>query len=65
MSMKMTLHGEKTETQKSVFSILSKLRSTFAGSLAVVGHFGDLDQKRNCSGLIRINQTEIGTELQK
>ena len=43
----MTLHGEKTDTQKSVFRILLKLRSTLAGSLAVVGHSWDLDQKRN------------------
>ena len=43
----MTLHGEKTEAQRSVFGILLKVRSTSAGFLAVVGHSWDLDQKRN------------------
>ena len=61
----MTLHGEETETQKRVFRILLKLRSMLAGSLAVVGHSWDLDQKRNGTGPILMNQTEIGTELEK
>ena len=61
----MTLHGEKTETQKHVFRILLKLRSRLANSLVVVGHSWDMDQKRNGTGPTLINQTEIGTELQK
>ena len=56
--------GDKKETQKSVFRILLKVRSTLAGSLAVVGHSWDLNQKRNDTGPILINQKEIGTELQ-
>ena len=61
----MTLYGEKTETQRSVFRILLKIRSTLAGFLAVVGHSWDLDQKRNGTRPVLINQMEIGTELQK
>ena len=59
------VRGEKKETQKSVFRILLQLRSTLADSLAVVGLSWDLDQKRNGTEPILINQTEIGTELQK
>ena len=65
LSCQCTVHGEKTETQKSVFWILLKLRSMLACSLAVVGRSWDLDQKMNGMGPIPINQTEIGTELQK
>ena len=61
----MTLYGEKTETQKNVFRILLKFRSMLAGFLAVVGHSCDLDQKRNGTRHVLINQTEIGTKLQK
>ena len=43
----MTLHEEKTETQKSVIRIVLKFQSMLAGFLAVVGHSWDLDQKRN------------------
>ena len=56
---------EKKETQKGEFRILLKLRNMLAGSLAVVGHSWDLDQKRNCTGHNLTNQTEMRTELQK
>ena len=55
----------ETETQKNVIRILLKFRSMLAGFLAVVGHAWDLDQKRNGTRTVLINQTEIGTELQK
>ena len=45
--------------------MLLKFQSMLAGSLAVVGHSWDLDQKRNGVEPILINQTEMGTELQK
>ena len=61
----MTLYRERTETQRNVFRILLKFRSTLAGFLAVVGHSWDLDQKRNGTRPVLINQTEIGAELQK
>ena len=56
--------GEK-ETRKNVFKIRLQLRNTLADSLSVVGLSWDLDQKRNGRGPILINQTEIGTEMQK
>ena len=57
-------YGEK-ETHKSVFRILLQMRSALTYSLAVVGLSWDLDQKRNDTGPIVINRTEIWTELQK
>ena len=48
----MILYGEKS-------------RSMLADSLAVVGHYWDLDQKRHGTRLVPINQTESGTELQQ
>ena len=43
----MTLHGEKKETQKDVNTIHRQLRIMLADSCWDVGHFWDLDQKRN------------------
>ena len=55
----------KTTRLKNVFKNLLKFRSMLAGFLAVVGHSWDLDQKRNGTRIVPINQTEIWTELQK
>ena len=58
-----TLYGEKMQRHNE--AMLTKLRIVMlAGSLAVVGHSWDLDQKRNGTRPVQINQTEIGTELQ-
>ena len=38
---------------------------THADSQAVVGLSWDRDQKRDCTGLVLTNRTEILTELQK
>ena len=50
--------------QKSVFRIQLRFRSTLAGSLAVIGHSWDLDQKRNGTELTLINPTDPGIEWQ-
>ena len=39
-----------------------KLRIMLADSRADTGHFWDLDQKRNGTELVLINQTESGTK---
>ena len=49
--------------QRNVKVILAKLRSMLAGSLAVIGHSWDLDQKRNGTELILISLMEFGTKL--
>ena len=51
-----TLYGENEETQKNVRRILADSRSD-------VGHVWDLDQRRNGTELILINQMENGTRL--
>ena len=60
----MTLHGKKRKYRK-VFQNSIKVAKYARRFLAVVGHSWDLDQKRNGTGPTLINQTEIGTELQK
>ena len=47
------------------YDFLLQLRNALADSLAVAGLYWDLDQKRNGTEPIRINQTEIVAELQK
>ena len=65
MSMYNDIAWEENGNTKNVFRILLKFRSTLAGSLAVVGHSWDLNQKRNGARLVLINQTEIGIERQE
>ena len=58
-----TLYGENKETQKNDRRILLQLRIMLADSRSDVGHFWDLDQRRNGTELILINQMENGTRL--
>ena len=58
-----TLYGENEETQKSVRNFQLELRIMFGDSRSDVGHFWDLNQRRNGTELILINEMEIGTRL--
>ena len=58
-----TLYRENKERQKSVRNIQLQLRMMLVNSRSNVGHFWSLDQKRNDTELILINQTEIVTKL--
>ena len=53
----------RTRKQNNVRRILSQLRNMFADSRSDVGHFWDLDQRRNGTELTVINQMENGTRL--
>ena len=56
---------ERTGKHRIFLRILLQLRIMLADSCLDVGHFGDLDQRRNGMVLILINQTEMGTRLLK
>ena len=53
----------RTRKQNNARRILSQLRNMFADSRSDVGHFWDLDQRRNGTELTVINQMENGTRL--
>ena len=63
MSMYNDIIWENKETQKNVRRILLQLRIMLADSRSDVGHFWNLDQRRNGTELILINQMENGTRL--
>ena len=60
-----TLYEKNEETQKYVLRILLQLRIMLADSCWDVGHFWEMDQRRNGAERILINHMENGTKLLK
>ena len=58
-----TLYRENEETQKNARRILLQLRIMLADSRSDVGHFWDMDQRRNGTELFLISQMDSGTRL--
>ena len=58
----MSMHNDFVS---NILRILLRLRIMLADSCWDVGHFGDLDQRRNGAEPFLINQTETGTKLLK
>ena len=65
MSMYNDIEWGAKETKKDVNTFHRQFRIMLANSLAVIGLSWSLEQKRNGTEPILINQTEIGTDLQK
>ena len=60
-----TLYGTQWETKNNVYTIHRQLRITLANSLAVIGLYWDLDQKKSGSEPTLTNQTDHGIEWLK